>query len=163
MSQPKQVNRPAKQHKASDFKIGDSVMVLSMNLKGTIHTLPNEKGECFVTMGILQSKVNISDLAKLEEPEETKGTAGVKVSTGAKSMTIHPDINLVGLRVDEALAELDKYLDDAYLAHLPKVTVIHGRGTGALRTAVHNHCKRLKYVKGITVSPDYGSTDVEFK
>jgi DNA mismatch repair protein MutS2 len=163
MSQPAKVNRPAKQHKASDFKIGDSVMVLSMNLKGTIHTLPNEKGECFVTMGILQSKVNISDLAKLEEPEETKGGAGVKVSTGAKSMTIHPDINLVGLRVDEALAELDKYLDDAYLAHLPKVTVIHGRGTGALRTAVHNHCRKLKYVKGITVSPDYGSTDVEFK
>ena len=164
MSLPKTVAKPAKQHKASDFKIGDTVMVLSMNLKGTIHTLPNDKGECFVTMGILQSKVNISDLAKIDEPsEETKRGNGVKLSAESKSMTIHPDINLVGLRVDEALAELDKYLDDAYLAHLPKVTVIHGRGTGALRTAVHNHCRRLKYVKGITVSPDYGSTEVEFK
>jgi len=164
MSRPGTKVKPAKQYKAKDFRIGDSVMVLSMNLKGTIHTLPNEKGECFVTMGILQSKVNISDLVKLEEPDRTVERAGgVKISAESKSLTIHPDINLVGKRVDEALAELDKYLDDAYLAHLPKVTVIHGRGTGALRTAVHNHCKRLKYIKGITVSPDYGSTEVEFR
>ncbi len=164
MSLPKPKAQPAKKHKASDFKIGDTVMVLSMNLKGTVHTLPNDKGECFVTMGILQSKVNIDDLAKIDEPgEEAKRGNGVKLSAESKSLTIHPDINLVGLRVDEALAELDKYLDDAYLAHLPKVTVIHGRGTGALRTAVHSHCRKLKYVKNLTVSPDYGSTEVEFR
>ena len=163
LPQMKPAARPAKQHKASDFRIGDSVMVLSMNLKGTIHSLPNEKGDCFVTMGIMTSKVNISDLAKLEEETPKKDNSGVKVATGAKSLTIRPEINLVGLRVDEALAELDKYLDDAYLAHLAKVTVIHGRGTGALRTAVHNHCKKLKYVKGVTISPDYGSSEVEFK
>ena len=163
LPQMKPAARPAKQHKASDFRIGDTVMVLSMNLKGTIHSLPNEKGDCFVTMGIMTSKVNIADLAKLEEETPKKDTSGVKVATGAKSLTIRPEINLVGLRVDEALAELDKYLDDAYLAHLSKVTVIHGCGTGALRTAVHNHCKKLKYIKGVTVSPDYGSTEVEFK
>ncbi len=163
LPQMKPAARPAKQHKASDFRIGDSVMVLSMNLKGTVHSLPNEKGDCFVTMGIMTSKVNIADLAKLEEETPKKDNSGVKVATGAKSLTIRPEINLVGLRVDEALAELDKYLDDAYLAHLAKVTVIHGRGTGALRTAVHNHCKKLKYVKGVTISPDYGSSEVEFK
>ena len=159
----KERQKAARPNKASDFRIGDTVMVLSMNLKGTIHSLPNDKGDCFVTMGILQSKVNISDLEKLEEDGPKKKEAGVKVDTGAKSLTIRPEINLVGLRVDEALAELDKYLDDAYLAHLSKVTVIHGRGTGALRTAVHTHCKKMKYVKGLTVSPDYGSTEVEFK
>ncbi|MBO4651746.1 MAG: endonuclease MutS2 [Lachnospiraceae bacterium] len=163
MPQMKPAAKPSKQHKASDFRIGDPVMVLSMNLKGTIHSLPNEKGDCFVTMGIMTSKVNIADLAKLEDETPKKDSSGVKVATGAKSLTIRPDINLVGLRVDEALAELDKYLDDAYLAHLAKVTVIHGRGTGALRTAVHNHCKKLKYIKGVTISPDYGSTEVEFK
>ncbi|MBP5410640.1 MAG: endonuclease MutS2 [Lachnospiraceae bacterium] len=163
MPQMKPAAKPSKQHKASDFRIGDPVMVLSMNLKGTIHSLPNEKGDCFVTMGIMTSKVNISDLAKLEDETPKKDSSGIKVATGAKSLTIRPEINLVGLRVDEALAELDKYLDDAYLAHLAKVTVIHGRGTGALRTAVHNHCKKLKYVKGVTISPDYGSSEVEFK
>ncbi len=152
-------------HKASEFHIGDAVQVLSMNLNGTIHTLPNEKGDCFVTMGIMTSKVNIKDLALLPEEQITdkKKAAQVHLSGGsAKAMNIRPELNLVGLRVDEAIAELDKYLDDAYLAHLPKVTVIHGRGTGAVRNAVHNHCKRLKYVKKYTVSPDYGSTEIEF-
>ncbi len=152
-------------HKASDFRIGDTVQVLSMNLTGTIHTLPNDKGDCFVTMGIMTSKVNIRDLALTpEEPiADKKKAAQAHLSGGsAKALNIRPELNLVGLRVDEAIAELDKYLDDAYLAHLPKVTIIHGRGTGAVRTAVHNHCKRLKYVKKYTISPDYGSTEVEF-
>ncbi len=157
--------KKASTHKAADFRIGDTVQVLSMNLTGTIHTLPNDKGDCFVTMGIMTSKVNIRDLALVEEEPEkdAKKSAQIHLSGGtAKAMNIRPEINLVGLRVDEAIAELDKYLDDAYLAHLPKVTIIHGRGTGAVRTAVHNHCKRLKYVKKYTISPDYGSTEVEF-
>lgn len=151
-------------HKATDFHIGDSVLVLSMNMKGTIHSLPNAKGDCFVTMGIMTTKVNISDLAILEEPKtEAKKKAYTPTGMGAKAMTISPELNLVGKRVDEAIAELDKYLDDAYLAHLAKVTIIHGRGTGAVRQAVHSHCKKTKYVKALTLSPDYGSTEVEFK
>ncbi len=150
-------------HKASDFHIGDSVMVLSMNTSGTIHTLPNAKGDCFVTMGILTTKVNIKDLAILEPPKEEKKHTYVPTGMGAKAMTISPELNLIGKRVDEAIAELDKYLDDAYLAHLAKVTIIHGRGTGAVRQAVQNHCKHTKYVKSCTLSPDYGSTEVEFK
>ena len=151
-------------HKATDFHIGDTVLVLSMNVNGTVHTLPNAKGDCFVTMGIMTTKVNISDLALLEAPKEenTKKTR-VAAGIGSKAMTISPELNLVGKRVDEAVAELDKYLDDAFLAHLSKVTIIHGRGTGAVRQAVQNHCRKTKYVKSYTLSPDYGSTEVVFK
>ena len=151
------------EHKASDFHIGDSVMVLSMNTEGTVHTLPNAKGDCFVTMGILTTKVNIKDLAILEQPKETKKHTYVPTGMGSKAMTISPELNLIGKRVDEAIAELDKYLDDAYLAHLAKVTIIHGRGTGAVRQAVQNHCRHTKYVDSCTLSPDYGSTEVTFK
>ncbi|MBO4324031.1 MAG: endonuclease MutS2 [Lachnospiraceae bacterium] len=163
---PKEVSKAQKKggHSASDFHIGDSVLVISMNAKGTIHTLPNAKGDCFVTMGIMTTKVNISDLALLDEPqEEAKKKTYTPSGVGAKAMTISPELNLVGKRVDEAVAELDKYLDDAFLAHLAKVTVIHGRGTGAVRQAVHDHCRRTKYVKSYTISPDYGSTEVVFK
>ncbi|MBR5666456.1 MAG: endonuclease MutS2 [Lachnospiraceae bacterium] len=152
------------EHKAEEFRIGDSVLVLSMNTKGTIHTLPNAKGDCFVTMGIMTTKVNIRDLAILETPkEDTVKKVFTATGIGNKAMTISPELNLVGKRTDEAVAELDKYLDDAYLAHIHKVTIIHGRGTGAVRQAVHQHCKRTKYVKSYTISPDYGSTEVEFK
>lgn len=152
------------EHKAEEFRIGDPVLVLSMNVKGTIHTLPNAKGDCFVTMGIMTTKVNIRDLAILEAPkEENVKKVFTATGIGNKAMTISPELNLVGKRTDEAVAELDKYLDDAYLAHINKVTIIHGRGTGAVRQAVHQHCKRTKYVKSYTISPDYGSTEVEFK
>lgn len=151
-------------NKPSDFHIGDSVMVISMNMKATIHTLPNAKGDCFVTMGIMTVKANISDLALLEETqEETTKKTYVPTGLGNKAMTISPELNLLGKRVDEAVAELDKYLDDAFLAHLSKVTIIHGRGTGAVRQAVQNHCRHTKYVKSATLSPDYGSTEVVFK
>lgn len=158
------------QHKASDFKPGDSVLVNSLNLKGTVSSLPNEKGDLFVQMGILRSQINISDLTLIEDPEETTvskkytGSGQIKMS---KSSTIRPDINLIGKTVDEALPLLDKYLDDAYLSHLPQVTVIHGRGTGALKNAVHTHLKKTKYVKSFRLGAfgegDQGVTIVEFK
>ncbi len=160
-----------KKHKASDFKIGDAVHVLSMNLKGTISTLPNEKGDLFVQMGILRSQVNIKDLELIDEPVITGPNNLKKTGTGKikmeKSSTISTSVNLIGKTVDEALFELDKYLDDAYLSHLPQVTVIHGRGTGALRNAVHSHLKKTKYVKSYRLGTfgegDQGVTIVEFK
>ena len=119
------------------LRIGDSVKVLSMNLKGTVHTLPNDKGDLYVQMGILRSLVNIKE------------------------------INLIGKTTDEAVSLLDKYLDDAYLAHMPSVRVVHGKGTGALRKAVQGHLKRLKYVKSFRLGEfgegDSGVTIVEFK
>ena len=152
------------------IRVGDSVNVMSLGLKGTVSTLPNAKGDLFVQMGILRSQVNLKDIELLEEevisaPGYSKTQSGkIKMS---KSASIHPDINLIGKTVDEALSDLDKYLDDAYLAHLPQVTVIHGRGTGALKNAVHAHLKKLSYVKtfrlGAFGEGDQGVTIVEFK
>lgn len=163
--------KSGKKHKASDFKIGDAVHVLSMNLKGTVSTLPNAKGDLYVQMGILRSQVNISDLELIDEPVITGPNDIKKTGTGKikmnKSANISTSINLIGKTVDEALFELDKYLDDAYLAHLPQVTIIHGRGTGALKNAVHGHLKKTKYVKSYRLGTfgegDQGVTIVDFK
>ena len=153
-----------------NLRIGDSVKVLSLNLKGTVHTLPNEKGDLYVQMGILRSLVNIRDLVLLEEPspfgnkKKSTGAGKLKMS---KSSSISTEINLIGKTTDEAIALLDKYLDDAYLAHLPSVRIVHGKGTGALRKAVQNHLKRLKYVKSFRLGEfgegDSGVTIAEFK
>lgn len=156
--------------KAKDFKLGDAVNVLSLGLKGTVSSLPNAKGDLFVQMGILRSQVNIKDLELIDEPDITgptlnrTGSGKIKMS---KTASIRPEINLIGKTVDEALPELDKYLDDAYLSHLPKVTIIHGRGTGALKNAVHSFLKKAKYVKSYRLG-DFGEggqgvTVVEFK
>ena len=166
----KQKQQSASHKIPKNLRLGDSVKVLSMNLKGTVHTLPNEKGDLYVQMGILRSLVNIRDLILLEEPSDTSkkktsGTAGkMKLS---KSATISAEINLIGKTIDEAIPLLDKYLDDAYLAHMPSVRIVHGKGTGALRSAVQNHLKRLKYIKSYRLGEfgegDSGVTIAEFK
>lgn len=153
-----------------NLRVGDSVKVLSMNLKGTVHTLPNDKGDLYVQMGILRSLVNIKDLVLLEDTpalgnkKKTTGAGKLKMS---KSASISAEINLIGKTTDEAVALLDKYLDDAYLAHMPSVRVVHGKGTGALRKAVHGHLKRLKYVDSFRLGEfgegDSGVTIVTFK
>ncbi len=159
-----------KANKPEDFRIGDSVKVLSLNLTGTVSTLPNAKGDLFVQMGILRSQVNIKDLERLDDPVITTPNL-TRTSSGkikmSKTASISPEINLIGKTVDEALAVLDKYLDDAYLSHLSQVRVVHGKGTGALRQAVHTHLKRLKYVKSYRLGAfgegDAGVTIVDFK
>ncbi len=166
----KEKKKNAKTPSAKSLRVGDSVNVISLNLKGTVSSLPNAKGDLYVQMGILRSLVNIKDIELLDEeviiaPGYNKTQSGkIRVS---KSSTIHPDINLIGKTVDEALSELEKYLDDAYLAHLPQVTVIHGRGTGALRNAIHARLKKLSYVKSFRLGAfgegDQGVTIVEFK
>jgi len=162
---------PTKQHKASDFRLGESVKVHSLNLTGTVSSLPDAKGNLFVQMGILRSQVHMSDLEIIEEPMTATERQRQRTSTGkmkmGKSMTVSPEINLLGKTVDEALAELDKYLDDAYLAHLSPVRIVHGKGTGALRAGVHNYLKRQKHVKSYRLGAfgegDAGVTIVEFK
>lgn len=160
---------PRKKLSVDNIKIGDVVHVISLGLDGTITTMPNAKGMVNVQMGILNSSVKVSDLelsTSKKEPEKEKCvvTTGYKA---AKSLTIHPEINLIGKTVDEALPLLDKYLDDAYLSHLAQVTVIHGRGTGALKKAVHSHLKQVSYVKSYRMGEfgegDHGVTIVEFK
>ena len=141
-----------------------------MNLKGTVSSKPDSKGFLFVQMGIMRSKVHISDLVLVDEPVIT-GPSLSKTGTGklklSKSASISTEINLLGKTVDEAIAELDKYLDDAYLAHLPSVHVVHGKGTGALRKGVHNYLRRLKYVSEFHLAEfgegDAGVTIVTFK
>ena len=152
------------------LRIGDSVKVLSMNLTGTVHSLPNAKGDLFVQMGILRSQVNIKDLVLIEDaaPGSKKyaktGAGKLKMS---KSASVSTEINLIGKTVDEAIALLDKYLDDAYLAHLPSVRIVHGKGTGALRSAVQSHLKRQSYIKSFHLGEfgegDAGVTIAEFK
>lgn len=166
----KKAPAPKKELKARELKIGDSVKVLSLNLKGTVSTLPNAKGDLFVQMGILRSQVNIKDLELLDEPSVTgpglskTGTGKIKMS---KSSYVGTEINLLGKTTDEAIAELDKYLDDAYLAHIPQVRVVHGKGTGALRKAVHAYLRRAKNVANYRLGEfgegDAGVTIVEFK
>lgn len=157
--------------KPEQLKIGDSVKILSMELKGTVSTLPDHKGNLFVQCGIMRSQTNVNDLVLLPE-ENTSNTSSLKKSHTSKikmskSFSISPEINLLGRTVDEALAELDKYLDDAYLAHLSTVRVVHGKGTGALRSAVWNYLKRVKYVKSYRLGEygegDAGVTIVTFK
>ena len=164
--------KPKKEVKAKDLKIGDAVKVLSLNLKGTVSTLPNDKGNLYVQMGILRSQVNIKDLERIDEPDITgpgvsKGAGGSGKIKMAKSASVSMELNLLGKTVDEAVAELDKYLDDAYLAHMPSVRIVHGKGTGALRKGVHNYLRRNKHVKSFRLGEfgegDAGVTIVEFK
>ena len=160
----------AKKNRPEDFHPGDSVRVLSMNLKGTITGKPNSKGQVAVQMGILKSMVNLSDLELLDE-EVIKAPTLKKTGAGkikmSKSASISTSLNIIGKTVDEAMPEVDKYLDDAYLAHLTQVTIIHGRGTGKLRTAVHNKLKKCRYVKSYRLGTfgegETGVTIVDFK
>ena len=165
----KAAQKPKKKLKAAALHIGDRVRVLSLNLEGTVSTLPNPKGDLFVQMGILRSQVNINDLEYIGEAENLqKGmtTGGGKLRM-SKSAAVSTEINLIGMTVDEAIAHLDKYLDDAYLAHVPSVRIVHGKGTGALRTAVHQYLKRCKHVKSFRLGTfgegDAGVTIAEFK
>ncbi|MFQ8688430.1 MAG: endonuclease MutS2 [Blautia sp.] len=162
--------RSGKKLRPCDLSIGDSVRVLSMNLKGTVSTRPDAKGNLFVQTGIFRSQVNISDLELIDEAVVTSpslqrtGTGKIKMS---KSASISTEINLLGKTVDEAIAELDKYLDDAYIAHLSSVRVVHGKGTGALRKGIHNYLRRQKHVASFRLGEfgegDAGVTIVEFK
>lgn len=168
----KQESRPHKSVNPKTLRLGDSVRVLSMNLKGTVSTLPDTKGNLFVQMGILRSQVNISDLELIQEVSDT-GQTGRKKGSGSssikmsKSSFVSPEINLLGMTVDEAIPQLDKYLDDAYIAHLQQVRVVHGKGTGALRAGIHKHLKRVKTIKEFHLGEfgegDAGVTIVVFK
>lgn len=163
--------KPKKQYKPSDFKLGESVKVLSMNLTGSVVSLPDAKGNLDVQMGILRSKVNISDLEIIDEKpnylqKTAKRTGKGKIKMN-KSLTVATEINLLGKTVDEAVAELDKYLDDASLAHLSSVRIVHGKGTGALRQGIHKYLKRQKHVKSFRLGAfgegDAGVTIAELR
>ena len=167
----KEPAKPKKEYKPSDFKLGESVKVLSMNINGTVASLPDNKGNLTVQMGILRSQVNISDLeiidetpAYLKKTTRAGGKGKIKMS---KSLSVSTEINLLGKTVDEAVAELDKYLDDANLAHLSSVRIVHGKGTGALRKGIHQYLRRQKHVRSFRLGEfgegDAGVTIAELK
>ncbi len=166
-------NAPSPQSglKPSQLKLGESVRIVSMGLKGTVSSLPDHKGNLFVQCGIIRTQTNIKDLVLIQEKDAASTAKGGRTSSGkirmSKSLSVSPEINLLGKTVDEAMSVLDKYLDDAYLAHLTTVRIVHGKGTGALRTAVQNHLRRVKYVKSYRLGEygegDAGVTIVEFK
>ena len=168
----KNQKQPAANNKVpKNLRLGDSVKVLSMNQRGTVSTLPNGKGDLFVQMGILRTQVNIKDLVLLEDDATTSSKKSAKTGAGkirmSKASSISAEIMLIGKTVDEAIMTLDKYLDDAYLSHLSTVRVVHGKGTGALRNAVHQHLRRIKYVDSFHLGEfgegDSGVTIVQFK
>ena len=154
---------------AKDIKVGDAVKVISLNLKGTVNSLPDSKGNLFVMLGIMRTKVKLTDLEKIDEVEIT--APGVKKSSTGKlrmekSSTATTEINLLGMTVDEACMELEKFIDNAYMAHLPSVRIVHGKGTGivhgkgtgALRKGVQQYLKRNKHIKTFRLG-EYGEGD----
>lgn len=157
--------------KASQLKPGESVRIVSMGLKGTVSTMPDSKGNLFVQCGIIRTQTNIRDLVLIQEKDSSSPVKAGRTGSGkirmSKSLSISAEINLLGKTVDEAMSMLDKYLDDAYLAHLSTVRIVHGKGTGALRNAVQNHLRKVKYVKSYRLGEygegDAGVTIVEFK
>lgn len=156
--------------KPNQIRLGDSVKVVSMGLKGSVSSLPDKNGRLFVQCGIIRSQVSLSDLVLLEE-ETVKTEKMQRSSSGklkmSKSYSVSTEINLLGKTVDEALSELDKYLDDAYLAHLPSVRIVHGKGTGALRKAVQGYLRKNRVIKSFRPGEfgegDAGVTIAEFK
>ena len=153
-----------------ELAIGDVVHVVSFDVNAKVAGLPNQKGELYVMIGAMRTAVNIKDIEIVEKQpleEETKVKTGAGSIARDKQMHISPECNIIGMRVDEAMPIVDKYIDDAYLAHLPQCTIIHGRGTGALKSAVHAHLKKLKHVKefrqGNFGEGDQGVTIVVFK
>lgn len=165
-----------KKNKPSDFKLGEDVRIISLNMEGTINSLPDSKGNLHVLCGIMRMQAKMDDIEFIDKPDII--VKDMKFKSGdlskkshqkslSKASSISMEINLLGKMVDEAIAELDKYLDDAYLSHLSSVRIVHGKGTGALRNAVHNYLKNVSYVSSYRLAEygegDAGVTIVEFK
>ena len=160
------VGQKAENHptlKPGQLQLGDSVKIVSMGMRGIVNSLPDAKGNLFVQCGIMRTNVNIKDLILIpDEPTISKSKFTQKTNAGkikmSKSFSISPEINLLGKTVDEAISALDKYLDDAYLAHLKSVRIVHGKGTGALRNAVQSHLRRTKYIDSFRLG-EFGEGD----
>lgn len=129
-----------------DIKLGESVRIISIDKFGEVETLPDDKGDLNIQVGIMSVRSNITDIERSESKEEVKVEKKTKSINKAKSKNISSEINLIGRTVDEAILLLDKYLDDAYLARLKEVRIIHGKGTGTLRDAVRKYLQNSKHV-----------------
>ena len=177
LSRKEEDSAPRGRLKASDLHVGDKVKVISMGLTGVVTALADSNGKVSVRCGIMNSKAALSDLALIEEDVygnpvrssskssmkkafENAGGAGNKQRDldFSRNQSISPELNLLGMTTDEALNELDKYLDDARMSHLSSVRIVHGKGTGALRKAVHNYLRKQKWIKNYRLG-DFGEGD----
>ena len=144
--------------RADDLHVGDSVEIVTMGVNAIVNTLPDSKGNLFVLAGSMRTKVNVKDLSYAEEKEEAPPYTTIGAGKKPKAMSISPEINLIGMTVDDAVLELGKFLDDAGIAHLSEVCIVHGKGTGALRNGIHKYLKNQKSVKSFRLG-EYGEGD----
>ncbi len=165
--------------KASDLHIGDRVRVLSLGMQGTVTKLPDRQEKVGVQCGIMNSQIPLKDLALLDEEtgmtidsrakkktasamkrayEEQSGRMSAGGMDLSRAMHISPEINLLGMTTDEAVMALDKYLDDARMSHLDTVRIVHGKGTGALRSAVQNYLRKQSWIRSYRAG-DFGEGD----
>ena len=169
-------SKARKKNKPSDFRLGEDVRIISLNMEGTVNSLPDSKGNLYVMCGIMRMQAKMDDIEFIDKPNIIAGDMKFSTKSSSskshgkslsKASSISMEINLLGKTVDEALSELDKYLDDAYLSHLSTVRIVHGKGTGALRNAVHGYLKKVSYVNSYRLAEygegDAGVTIVEFK
>ena len=177
IANPKPASAEEKKPDPETLKVGDNVRILSMGLKGQVATLPDKSGRLFVQCGIIRSQVTIDDIVLTGDTPDKDATdsdrshrsKNTHAGSGnfSKALNISPEINLLGMTTDEAIYTLDKYLDDAYLSHLQSVRIVHGKGTGALRNAVHNHLRKTSYIASYRLGEygegDAGVTIAEFK
>ena len=148
-------------------KIGDIVEITNLNTKGTVLSLPDAKGEVQLQAGILKLKAHLSQLRLVQEKPKAKPVSSVRVNTGAMERTVHMSCDVRGMALDEAMAEVDQYLDEAVLAGLNEVTIVHGKGTGILREGLQRYLKTNGHVKsfrrGVYGEGEDGVTIVQLK
>ena len=164
---PEEMYSRAGQISANDIRLGETVYVSTLNQKGQVLTLPDENETVMIQVGIMKVEAKLSDLRRTEENESFRNfqASGKKPSPRIESIT--PEMDLRGQTVDEALVSIDKYLDDAFLSGLREVTLIHGKGTGALRDGIHQYLRRHPHVNTFRLGKygegESGVTVVELK
>ena len=153
------VKGPSQTISLKNLALGDKVRLLNMHgVVGTVTELPDKSGMVTVSAGILRTKVSAKEVEFIQHKEKEAPTRNQGKTAGlgrAKAMGISPEINLIGKMTADALPELNKYLDDAFLAKLPQVRIVHGRGTGALRKMVHECAKKNKHIESFRLG-EYG-------
>ena len=153
------VKGPSQTISLKNLALGDKVRLLNMHgVVGTVTELPDKSGMFTVSAGILRTKVSAKEVEFIQHKEKEAPTRNQGKTAGlgrAKAMGISPEINLIGKMTADALPELNKYLDDAFLAKLPQVRIVHGRGTGALRKMVHECAKKNKHIESFRLG-EYG-------
>ena len=130
-----------------DLKPGDDVKVVTLNQQGSVISVDNSKKEALIQIGIMKMNLPFASLEKSKKDPKSTVTQSTRKIIKSKSNSVKAEVDLRGMRFEEAMEEIDKYLDDAYVAGLERVTIIHGVGTGALKSGIKEILKKHKHVK----------------